>query len=383
MIERLADADHIVWAVAFARLSGFDEIKEALEKRIAAGMSATFVVGIDFFQTDPTLILALLKLRKSARRPDGIKIYMGREAAEETLHPKVYMFRKSSATTAVVGSANMTWGGLVGNHEFSAVLEGKDVDWEDTLAEWIKKCLKVKRIVAATPELVQRYAIRRDIHLVHMKIAENRARKAIRAPAGNVGALREILAEMRADRTEEGFDHQMRLRARFLATGPAVLAHIAALERPPARRFLSLYEQLLGTWHSGGLNRGKTTIANEAATFSAGLRALAASKSKKPAQLYDLLLGFMARVPKAGVNVITEILHSRDPTLLPVMNANSVSGMRLAGIANYPAAPNKKTVDGATYAHFCDDANKVRTGLGLANFSELDAVFNYAYFHRE
>ncbi len=65
------------------------------------------------------------------------------------------------------------------------------------------------------------------------------------------------------------------------------------------------------------------------------------------------------------------------------MNGNSVSGMRLAHVVDYPDPLTKKTVNGATYARFCADAERIRADLGLENFSELDAVFNYAYWRTD
>ena len=62
------------------------------------------------------------------------------------------------------------------------------------------------------------------------------------------------------------------------------------------------------------------------------------------------------------------------------MNQNSVAGLKMAEFQNYPEKPNKNNVDGALYAKFCDDADAVRKALGLADFSELDALLNYAYW---
>lgn len=381
--DYLALATRFTCAVAFARMSGFSEIKKSLEDRIAAGMSATFVVGIDFFQTEPELILALLKLKKLVKDPAGVKVYMG-TGDNYILHPKIYVFGGQDAATAIVGSANMTWGGLRGNHEFSAVIQGRDVDWEGVLTDWIKDRITDGEIVAADSENVERYAIKRKIYLAHMQMAERRARRAVNSPPGDLDTLRAILATMRADLSEEGFDVQVPQRAHSLQLGPAILRRIAELGTPSPARFLAIYEELLnGVWHSGGLPRAKTTIAKEAGIFQEALRALAASGSSDPEFLYNLLLSFMERVPKAGVNVITEILHTRDATRFPVMNGNSVSGMRMANITDYPESPNKKTVNGATYARFCADAERIRSELGLKNLSELDAVFNYAYWRTD
>ncbi len=54
--------------------------------RIKEGMAVTIVVGIDFYQTDPDVILDLLKLRNIAPKLGAVKVYMGAEDAGCTMH---------------------------------------------------------------------------------------------------------------------------------------------------------------------------------------------------------------------------------------------------------------------------------------------------------
>ena len=77
---------------------------------------------------------------------------------------------------------------------------------------------------------------------------------------------------------------------------------------------------------------------------------------------------------------MTEILHSFDNTRFVVMNQNSVSGLSLADVSGFPANPSKDTVDAALYVKFCKRADEIRLQLGLKTFTELDALFNYAYW---
>ena len=381
-IDHLEKATRFTCVIAFARMSGYDLVSNVLEERIAAGMSARFVVGIDFFQTEPELILALIALRKGAPDPDDVQVYMGAEDRSCTLHPKVFVFAGDGPTTAIVGSANLTGGGMRDNWETSALLAGHDVDWESTMNTWIDDRVEEKEIEEADAGTVARYKHRRDIYRIQMDRAEKRARRALSAPPGDFDTLSAVLAKMRADKGRNGFGVQVAQRANGLSKSPPILARMAAMTNPTPSQFLKVYETLLfgGVWHSGGLQRGKTIIAKQPTIFRDALKALARSKSDDPQVVYDLLLKFMERVPSAGVNVMTEILHTRDPARFPVMNRNSIAGMRLANIVNYPSVLSKDTVDGKVYAQFCADAEAIRMGLGLKNMSELDAVLNYAYW---
>lgn len=383
--DHLQTATKFTCVVAFARNSGLAMIYDLLEERIKQGMAATIVVGIDFYQTDPDMILNLMKLCKAApaTQPLAVKVYMGAEDAECTMHPKIYLFEGRQGTTAIVGSANMTHGGFEDNWEMSALISGQGVDWEKNLVEWIQDRFDDGDIVEADRTLVEDYRIKRNIFLAHMQRAQRRARKAFESPPGDLDTLRAILATMKSDESDEGFKAQVTSRKNAQNSIPAILQRIKDLDAPTPESFLPIYEELVQAWHSGGLHRGKTTVASQPILFRDSLRSLSESPSVDPSVNYNLLLEPMLRVPRAGVNVITEILHSHDATRYPVMNANSVSGLKLARILNYPVSLTKRTVDGATYARFCEDAERIRSGLDLNDFTELDALFNYAYWRTD
>lgn len=78
------------------------------------------------------------------------------------------------------------------------------------------------------------------------------------------------------------------------------------------------------------------------------------------------------KIGGAGINTITETLHTIDNKRFAVMNQNSVAGMNRA---NY-FFPNKIT--GMVYQNFCNNAQAVCKALKLKNFTELNALLNYA-----
>jgi hypothetical protein len=213
-----------------------------------------------------------------------------------------------------------------------------------------------------------------------MKVAQKRAERALERPDGGVLTLQEILREMKADNSEKGFDSAVERRARHREEGKTVLARFAADQKWTSAEFLSHYEQLITRMHSGGLHRSKTTVATQANAFQRAVRNILREEGRDPAALFDILLTGFENVTGAGTNVITEILHIIDNERFAVMNRNSVSGLAVAGYTGFPRMPTKQSVDGEMYALFCSQATEVRRELGLANFSQLDAVFNYAYW---
>lgn len=107
-------------AVAFAKRSGVGHIESAL-KAFAARASATVAVGID---SRGTSIEGLEALR-SALGPRGELLVFHNSARNPhpSFHPKVYLFSSDSEALLIVGSNNLTYGGLFANYEASSVFE--------------------------------------------------------------------------------------------------------------------------------------------------------------------------------------------------------------------------------------------------------------------
>lgn len=379
--EHLESATHFIAIIAFAKISGFKLIRQTLIARAEKGLRATFVIGIDFYQTDPELLRALLRLRTPAKKAGGeIKVYMGRTTNAPTLHPKAYWFKSRKQETLIMGSANMTSGGLKGNHEISIMLAGSNANWKAWLDRWIAERIENRDIVEATSKLIGNYERQCDIFRAAMKAAEQRATRSMAAPKGQVITLADLLEEMRADNGPNGFTKVAKRRWERYGEAKQLLTELTHEPNLNRQEFLTRYENLCRCWHSGGLQRGKNIVAGKAARFQKALRALDADQSKDAKHLFNLLKGHFDKIPNAGINVLTEILHTRDPARYPVMNRNSVAGLGLANITDYPRSLTKKTVDGDCYARFTVDAETLRDRLGLASLSELDGLFNFAYW---
>jgi hypothetical protein len=163
-----------------------------------------------------------------------------------------------------------------------------------------------------------------------------------------------------------------------------------------AEDFLDIYRKLVGSpthyWHSGLLALHMNTVAEYHVNFINGLvtldNALQANKNLSPSKAYDLLRSHFNKdigtgydgVSGASTNVITEILHSYNNDLYAVMNSNSVNAMTLVDVNIFDESPNLTNTNGALYEDFCNETRRVCTALQLNNFSEFDAVGNYAYW---
>lgn len=104
-------ADEITICTAFLKNSG---LKELLEKINQKEFKTTFFVGTNFYQTEPSALRQLFN--------DGHTIYLNRDKTP-TFHPKIFFFRKQDKVKFIIGSANLTSGGLMTNIETSVVCD--------------------------------------------------------------------------------------------------------------------------------------------------------------------------------------------------------------------------------------------------------------------
>jgi HKD family nuclease len=100
----------LYWAVAWGSDSPLAKLLFESTKKIRA-----FLIGIDFYQTDPEL-LKRLSATKNARVALGM--------TNSTFHPKIYYFQSGKNAAAIVGSANFTKAGTSTNIEAALLLEG-------------------------------------------------------------------------------------------------------------------------------------------------------------------------------------------------------------------------------------------------------------------
>ena len=96
-------------AVAFAKLSGIQHISEALNKFNKTGAEIELVIGVDQQGTSADALDALMKAVGS----NGRVLINHDQNSYVTYHPKLYLFEGETVALAVVGSGNLTEGGVI------------------------------------------------------------------------------------------------------------------------------------------------------------------------------------------------------------------------------------------------------------------------------
>lgn len=370
----LEKATRMECLVAFAKISAMNGLLTSLREALERGMVARFAIGLDFHLTEPAVLRQLLTLAQN----NNLELYLSDSSA--TFHPKVYAFQHGNGSSVIIGSANFTQGGLCDNFEASAVIEDRNGAMMTTVVRHFDQLVEDEVLVLATKDRIDAYEREYIIHDVCRKVAKKRAQKAMCADGPNCATLTGILELMKNDNSELGFSRQRAIRKKNLHQAKEMLTNWVAVRSNADRGFLDRFESLIGQFHSGGLQRGKNWIAEHPRQFVAAVTDIMGRHDLPSGEAFAVLHGHFEHIRGAGINLLSEILHALDNKRYAVMNQNAVSGLVLAGVRKYPDRPNKQNVSADVYTRYCQDADAVRQELGLSNFTELDALFNYAYW---
>ena len=135
-------------AVAFARSSGVLELGDAFERFRSAGGIIEAYVGVDMAGTSYEALCALLQL------VDVLSIV--HSASPQTFHSKVYCFESKDEANVIIGSANLTGGGLWRNVETSTTMELNLSSANDlTLLSNVDKLFEDLKNPSAQPMMLQ------------------------------------------------------------------------------------------------------------------------------------------------------------------------------------------------------------------------------------
>jgi HKD family nuclease len=118
-------------SVAFLKLSGLRLIELDLKNILQDKAQVEFLVGLDFRTTDPDSLFKLNSLQKTY---PNLRFFCFSEPNKEPnriFHPKLYLLRnKTGRFTSIVGSSNLTKGGLTNNVELNIVFKGDGTESE-------------------------------------------------------------------------------------------------------------------------------------------------------------------------------------------------------------------------------------------------------------
>lgn len=127
LAERADDATAFWMLAAWAQESGLSHLQPIIETVRARGGAADAILGVDQG-------IATIEGLRLARRTFGL-VHLFHDG-RRTFHPKLYVIETDESSRIVVGSGNVTEGGLYTNYEAAAVV---DLDRSDPLDEAMRE----------------------------------------------------------------------------------------------------------------------------------------------------------------------------------------------------------------------------------------------------
>jgi hypothetical protein len=282
----------------------------------------------------------------------------------------------------VVGSANLTNGGLNSNFEIS-LLHSTNTSSSTFQAfrTWLVATQASKRVTELDELCIGAYEVKHDIYTRLTRQAERRARTEIkRQYTLDPALLLHYVKEYKADKEKQisWAEKQNNYRQ-----AREVLESL--ISTPPTTRedFLASYGDLVGAarsrklWHSGSIFRAKNDVANQYPKFLAMLRALRAAIGRPAEEVFKLGMSHVEKIHGLGPNVLTEIMNTYAPSLYSVLNKNPIGSLRQMGIAKYP---DPGLFQPETYAQYNDLMKQLATRCGFKDLSEIDHFMNHVYW---
>lgn len=119
--EALTSSNDIRIAVAFVSKKGLMLIDDSLRFAINSANSIEFLVGLDMNWTEPDALQILFNLSINNEKINCI--CLSSLKPYYTYHPKLYLFNDNNIVKSIIGSSNLTEGGLKKNIEANVLIE--------------------------------------------------------------------------------------------------------------------------------------------------------------------------------------------------------------------------------------------------------------------
>jgi len=362
---------HIKWAteikicVAFFKLSGFNEIIEQLESKKPNNIE--IITGVSFFQTEP---VALQKAFSNK-----YQLYLQTIDSKKVFHPKIYLFRKGKNFRAIIGSSNMTKGGLVSNLEMSIQIDSKNnksqINSLIKYFEYLKASTDFEQITSTLR--IENYKLKFDKYHKTIDKAQKKAAKEVKQEnIFDIAAFKEYVKDNK-DIISKASKYKNK---NYLKSKKELIKIKNTLYRSTSN-FMKDYQKVIDLMDSSGLNRGKSIYSKEHEKIKKIIEIASNTNDKNYKENFENAKLIIDKVPKMGINALTEILNTFQPKIFPVLNGRTLSVLRDLGLVNNRPS-NSYSID--EYFAYRDNIMKeIRSICSFKDYRETDLAISYYY----
>jgi len=362
----LAKADEVFIAVAFLKLSGLKMIVPYFDK----DAQFSIIAGANFGLTEPAALRELL--RQSEK--ENVRGYLNSLGAKRIFHPKMYLIRTGKRCHLIIGSANLTSGGLEKNDEISIYHKCSTEDriWKDAVRQFNIYIDPVNADILGE-EIISLY----ERYHNKQKTITQKVAPCPEELDYNIHKLKLRFDAM--DRTD--LNKAFKEKSYHYQQARGVLDQIISMKHSKGE-FEGLLEKLvgksgeLGWWHSSGMHRHKTDIFRFQNLFVELIKNIKSNINNSPELIYDRAKAVSDQIHGTGPNFIGEIMMTYAPERLANINRNPLTVLRKFG-----ANINKhtSTYTGRHYQSYLNIVLEVKRTLGLKNMLEVDYFFDKIY----
>ena len=368
--EILPSAEEVYISVAFLKSSGVNKLlthfKKAKEVRI--------LTGTNFGITDPEALSKILNIPK----PLNITGYVNKLNSKVVFHPKMYLVRSGETAHIIIGSANLTNGGMEVNHECSVYYKGTVTDqlWVDSFSHFLS-CISPENADQLSDTLISIYQKYHKAQKERNQLSET----FIDVEHNVFYDLTKLKA--RLDELDKAtFNKGIQEKTSYYNEARKVLDRIIS-KKHSSQEFKELVEDLVGKkdapglWYSNGMFRHKEKIFKQQSLFQELIRNIKNNRNRVPAFIYDQAKQITKNIDGVGPNFIGEIMMTYEPTKLANINRNPITVLIKDGDADIKN--HSKYFNGEDYAKYNSIVNDISFRLGLKSMLEVDYFFNTIY----
>ena len=154
--DGIKDADEIILCVAYWKTNGIEQIRKPLIDALKRGICVKFYVSLNEWNTRPDALVELYTLTQQFSKASLVIC----KKTASIFHTKIYYFRSGKTFSAVIGSANLTLGGLEGNDEVSVKITSTiDTTFHTNLKKYLTSLDKQRMVQPTSVETINTYTL--------------------------------------------------------------------------------------------------------------------------------------------------------------------------------------------------------------------------------
>lgn len=357
-------------SVAFLKMSGLSLIMDALKKFLSNNGELQIIAGQNFGLTEPEALTCLFDLLKNHSES---KLYLYKAASADCIfHPKMYLFESKKDGKIILGSANMTKGGISSNNEVSISFECKlDSEiWKQSISTFNTYISNSEPATLLAIAQYKSFYDKQQEHSNNLLTSPVLPEKTF-----NYAALKEYLEEWEQEELTQMFSD----RKKSYRKAVKILNEIADTPRLTESKFILLLDSLLNKWYSGkDLKRKKSSVYTCYKEFAKLVRFIRENQSKSPDYVFTKAMESVKDIKGASVNYVTEIMISYNPKDFAVVNDRPLKILtQKAGISF--KHKDKYSFDGKDYTYYCEIIKEISKELGFSDMLETDSFFSKIY----